>query len=335
MIRALPPESYRVEAVGDEQAALAAIKREAPQVIVFSAPAKGAADLARRLKGNDASGEAYLLAIMEAPPPPGKELSNLTTAGVHDFMRRPVLDTEFLERIKAPARLVRWVRSIAKPAAFDFSEKFDVTQLRAWRDLPALAAEDLSQLAGQPFTVSGGWPKRFGHGVKRATIPLSLVEERLELRISIAIDPITLRWLREAVLGDPTANDAATDDALREFANTAGGAVKRAALCENIVLTTGLPVNDQATRAPEQNHCWTLTPEGGDACIAIVGQIIERSNQRIPASQLVEGMILTHDLRSEGGILRAPAGSRLTSTTAARLAQMLGPRFYLEVAPAA
>jgi hypothetical protein len=46
-------------------------------------------------------------------------------------------------------------------------------------------------------------------------------------------------------------------------------------------------------------------------------------------------MVLVHDVRNEGGVLLVPAGSRLTSTSAAKLAQMLGPRFFLEVAPAA
>jgi hypothetical protein len=59
------------------------------------------------------------------------------------------------------------------------------------------------------------------------------------------------------------------------------------------------------------------------------------ADQRVPASSLAEGMVLVHDVRNEGGILLAPAGSRLTSTTAAKLAQMLGPRFTLEVASAA
>jgi hypothetical protein len=53
----------------------------------------------------------------------------------------------------------------------------------------------------------------------------------------------------------------------------------------------------------------------------------------VPSSQLAEGMILAHDVRTEAGILLAPSGCRLTGTTAAKLAKMLGPRFFVEVAP--
>jgi len=53
------------------------------------------------------------------------------------------------------------------------------------------------------------------------------------------------------------------------------------------------------------------------------------------AAQLAEGMVRAQDIRSEGGVLILPAGSRLTATSANRLAAMIGPRYFLEVAPAA
>ena len=332
MTRALPPDPYRVEAVGDEQAAVAAVVRESPQVIVFSVPAKGGPDLVRRLKGADASGQAYLLAVFE-PTPSAKDIQGILAAGAHDFMRRPVLDAELLERVKAPTRLIRWAQSVAQPAVFDFSTALDVSQLRAWKSLGSLVAEDLEQIAGQPFTVSAGAPKTFTQGIRSATIPMSLAGDQLEVRVSIVVDSTTLNWLKTAVLGDPSANEEATNDALREFANTAGGAIKRAALCENVILTTGLPLNEQTPPFPSNHPCWTLALDGG-GCIVVVGEIRKRENQRVLASNLTEGMVLAHDVRNEGGILLVPAGSRLTGTSAAKLAKMLGPKFYLEVAPA-
>jgi len=98
MVRALPQDTYRVEAVADETAALAAIAREAPQVVVFSAPSKGGQDLARRLRGGENAAEAYLLAIVEAAPA-NKELSNLISAGVHDFVPKPYTAERLLKAI--------------------------------------------------------------------------------------------------------------------------------------------------------------------------------------------------------------------------------------------
>jgi len=334
MVRALPQDTYRVEAVGDETAALAAIAREAPQVVVFSVPAKGGQDLARRLRGGENAAEAYLLAVVEAAPV-NKELSNLLTAGVHDFMRRPFADVELLERVKAPERLLRWSRSVSKPCVFDFSAALDVTSLRSWRSLGQLVAEDLGEMAGQPFTVSGGYPGHLDASALCASIPMSLAGDQLELRLSIAADTAGCKWIRETLLGDGAAQDNATRDALRELANTAGGALKRAALAESITLTTGIPRDDSVTRFPGKHSCWTLRIAGDAGCLAVVGEVRTRSNERISAAQLTEGMVLAHDIRSAGGVLIVPAGSRLTATSASRLAAMLGPRYFLEVAPAA
>ena len=334
IMRALSSASYRAEGTADEQAALSAIAREAPKIVVFSVPSKGGADLVRRIKGADASGQAYLLALFDSAPS-AKDLASVVEAGANDFLRRPVVDVEFLERLKAPCRVVNWVRSLATSATFDLATPVDVGGLQAWSSLGALVAGDLAEMAGQPFVVTKAWPKRFVHALRSATIPMSLAGDQLEVRISIVVDAVTLKWVKEALIGDPNASAEAADDALRELANTAGGALKRAALAENVALTTGIPSTDNSAPPFEQHSCWTLTLDGNDCCVAIIGEIRQRANQRVAASQLAEGMILAHDVRNEGGILLVPAGSRLTGTTAVKLAKLLGPRFFLEVAPAA
>jgi hypothetical protein len=80
---------------------------------------------------------------------------------------------------------------------------------------------------------------------------------------------------------------------------------------------------------------WTVPVSGGRHCLAIVGEIRSLANARVPASKLREGMVLTHDLRNESGALVVTAGSRLTSSTAERVAKLLGDRFSVEVASAA
>jgi len=334
MVRALPAEIYGVEAVADETAALAAIAREAPQVVVFNAPPKGGQDLARRLRGSENAAEAYCLAVVDATPA-GQDITSLISAGVHDFMRRPFTDAELLERVKAPERLLRWSRSLSKPRAFDFSAALDVTSLRAWRNLGALVAENLGAMSAHAFRVTPGWPAHLGPDDVSASIPMSLAGDQLELRISLVADAGGLTFVRETLLSDPAAHDDALRDALRELANTAGGALKRAALAEGITLTTGIPRDDSANRFPGAHRCWGLELEGGAGWLALVGEIRGRGNERISAAKLTEGMVLAHDIRSEGGVLIVPAGLRLTATSASRLSAMLGPRYFLEVAPAA
>lgn len=332
MTRAITAASYRAEAVGDESAALAAITRESPQIVVFSVPARGGADLVRRLKGADSSGQAYLLALFDATPS-GRDLAQVVEAGANDFLRRPVVDVELLERLKAPSRLVRWAKSLATPAAFDLSSPVDVSTLGAWGSLGAIVATDLSEMAGCPFSTTRAWPQRFVSNLRGATIPMSLADEQLEVRVSVVVDAVGLRWVKTALLGDASASAEAADDALRELANTAGGALKRAALAENVALTTGIPTTDNGLIPTAVHAAWTLTLDADDCSLAVVGEIRRRTNQRVAASELAEGMIPAHDVRNEGGILLVPAGSRLTATSAARLSKLLGPRFFLEVAP--
>jgi DNA-binding response OmpR family regulator len=332
VMRALLQSKYQVEAVADVQGAMAAMTREAAQVIVFSVPLKGGADLVRRLRAADASGEAYLVAIFESSPSNG-EIQQVVASGAHDFLRRPVQDAELIERINAPTRHLRWAHAIAKPAAFDFFAEVDVTRLQAWKNLGSLVAEDLAQLAARALTVSEGWPDRLPGEGRGAFIVMSLAGEQLEVRVSVAVDATALHWLRTALLGDPAASIEAVDDALRELANTAGGAFKRAALLENLTFTTGLPRTEPKVCVLGGHAGWTLSLDGGDGCLTLGAEIRKISNQRISASSLSEGMVLVHDVRNDGGILLVSAGSRLTGTSAAQLRRLLGPRFFLDVAP--
>jgi hypothetical protein len=164
---------------------------------------------------------------------------------------------------------------------------------------------------------------------------MSLAGDQIELRVSIVVDEAALQWIKTTLLCDPEASTAAADDALRELANTAGGALKRAALSENVSLTTGIPITEPVTPPSAAHACWTLALDGVGCRLAVIGEVRKRSNERVASSKLAEGMVLAHDVRTEAGILLAPAGTRLTVTTAAKLAKVLGPRAHIEVAPPA
>ena len=77
-----------------------------------------------------------------------------------------------------------------------------------------------------------------------------------------------------------------------------------------------------------------LGVESGLGYLVLAAEIKVRENRRVSASELIEGMVLAHDVRNGGGLLLLAAGSRLTCTSAQKLAKMLGDRIYLEVAPA-
>jgi CheY-like chemotaxis protein len=335
IVRVLQQASYTVEAFADVKGAMSSITRAPPQVLVMSWPNIGGPDLIRLLRGADASHQMYLVAVLD-PTPGGRDIPQPLAAGAHDVLRRPLLEPELVARVQAPTRLLKWATGVSRPVAFDLSTSMDVTALAMWKTMGNVVSADLAQMVGDDGPIRSGWPKGFDCNLRGATIAMSLASDQVEVRVSIIGDRTALRWLAGTLLGDADADEAAVNDVLRELANTAGGAVKRAALPDGIALTTGIPINEPVVRLQgDRVQNWTMPLDTGKACLAIVGEVRSRENQRVAASDLKEGMVLVHDLRSESGTLLVKAGSRLTTTTATRVAQMLGPRFLVEVACAA
>jgi CheY-like chemotaxis protein len=333
MAAALARTGFHIEAVGDERAAVGVLVRGPMEIVLIAMPPKGGPSLLQKIRSADSSGQAFIIGLLD-PGPTHKDIVELLSAGMNDFMRRPIVGGELLERVKAPQRLVQWAKGLVKPGVFLGSSSVDIGALKAWKGLGECVGGDLSQIVGERLVVKSGWPERFGTAARSASIPMSLAGDELEVRVSICVDSATFDWIRSTLLGDPKAPDAAVDDVLREFANTAGGALKRTALEEKVTLTTGIPMNERFTYSPEKS-VWSLCLGQNGPCIAVVGDIRRKENIRVPASELREGMVLVHDLRNEGGVLLVPSGSRLTSSTATKLARLLGPRMFLEVAPAA
>lgn len=340
--RALQRASFRVEQCSDTNEALSAIAREAPNVIVASVPSRKGADLVRLLRGADASGQAYLVAILDRTFP-SRDLPGILGADAQDFVHRPIDEEVLVVRVGAPPRLRRWLHGFGRSAPAEVSKPtessstMDIRRLRAWKNMGQIVVDDLAQVIGQNIQPAEGWPSGFGRGLRGATVAMSLPGEASELRIWIVADAVALRWLAGAVFADPETPEAKLQDALRELTNTAAGAVKRAALPDNVVFTTGIPVNATAVPARgDDARCWLISPgSASEASIALLAEVRARENVRLPVSDLREGMVLVSDLRNEAGALLAPAGTRLTTSSVERFAAALGPRFVVEVACAA
>ncbi len=58
--------------------------------------------------------------------------------------------------------------------------------------------------------------------------------------------------------------------------------------------------------------------------ISVIAAIRARANIQLRADKLQEGMVLVGDVRNRCGMLVVSAGTRLTATSAERLASMLG-----------
>jgi DNA-binding response OmpR family regulator len=324
---------FTVEDAKDPKLAVAALEREPVQVVVFGWPKTGGSDLVKRLRSFDSAHRTYLLALLDKQLP--SEITALFAAGVDDFMRRPLVKEELLGRVEAPVRIERWATA-DKKAAFDWSAATDLRHLRACRDMGSVVAEEIGQMLGQQLQVTPGWAEEIDEKSCSATIPLSLASVQTEVRVTVVIEATSMPNLAGALLGDPNAPREALDDIVREISNIAGGAVKRLAMTEDVTLTTGLPVSGLVSaKEDETTRCWVARLAEPKLCIGIVGEVRRRENQRVAASLLKEGMVVAADLFSDTGALVVRAGTRLSATTAARVATILGHRFVVEVACAA
>jgi len=299
----------------------AEIRRQPPDVLLVLLPDSGGPDLIRALCTADQVGGMYVIAVT-AEHHPARLVSSVLAAGSHDVLCAPFTDQELCACVDVHHRLSRWISTRIRIESKPKPPRAVLTDLRAWQYLGDVIADDLETMIGRSLVIEERWPT-FTEGTQSAAISMTLPAEQLELCISIVANVTTRRWLGENLLGDPAATDETLDDVMREMANIAGGALKRAALVEGPVLTTGIPVDSRSLPRRESGaRCWTI-PLDGAASIAVIGEVRRRANCRIPARRLIEGMVVVSDVRNNAGLLLLTSGTRLTSTTAQRLSNIL------------
>ena len=333
LVQALDPVRFRVETAADAKSALTAMARSVPHAVLVGWPASFGKELVQILRGADKSGRLYVVVALDDPSP--CRVCDVLAAGAHDFIRLPAIPQEIASRVDGPRRLSAWAETIARTEGFDWSAAVDVGRMRAWEEMGELVTEDLASLTGLPLRPVAGWPAAFTGALRAATITLTLVEHKVDLRVTVATDHNGATSLAHLLLGESAAGEDAMNDVLRELANTGGGAVKRGAFSEDLTWTMGIPVNEVVTRARvEGARCWSVALTS-EASIVLVGELKERANQHVTATKLREGMVVVRDVRNEAGALLVPAGTCLTSTTAERVARLLDARTVIEVACAA
>ncbi|HEY4244454.1 MAG TPA: hypothetical protein VGM88_31790 [Kofleriaceae bacterium] len=321
---------HSVEEYEHSQAEVA-IRTKPPQILLFAVPESDGPALLRTLCAADATGGMYVVSIV-GEHHADRMASSIVAAGSHDVLCAPYSEEELRLRVDVHTRMRGWS---PPPAAATPKPPCSLRDARAWQFLGDIVADDLEAMLGRPLRLTERSATAPATATRLAMIPMILASEYLELCISIgAADPATLTWLRTHVLGDPGAADAMVGDMLREMANVAGGAVKRAIVPEGIALSTGIPVDgggttDYGTSA----RTWRVELEG-TAALTVIAHIRTRANRRVPARVLCEGMVVIGDVRNAAGMLLLPAGTRLTSTTADRLGKLLDSSL-IEVSSAA
>lgn len=271
-------------------------------------------------RARQAQQRVYVIAVVSAAAA-SSEYWTVYSAGADDVMRINAPKDEIVGRAGALERIRQWA---CPPPT--------VTQRLAaipmWSRIDEIVGAELGELIGEPFTPDREIPISV---VQTSSIPLTLATEHIQIRIGLGIDDGTLGTLQSTLLGGDTSTEAVAD-AMRELANTAGGAVKRAALDSGVEFTIGLPSNtnilsqDQTSR----HRAWTLrSPSGVEfVCVAVA---CSSAPKLVATKDLREGMVLARDVRNAMGMLIAPAGTNITRTTCEQLSRILGESASLEV----
>ncbi len=262
----------------------------------------------------------YVIAVL-SPTAGSSDYWTAFNAGADDVVRINASKDELVGRAGALARIRSWAGP--KPTV---TQK--LRSLPMWKDIEQIVGAELGELIGEAFTPDEATCCPV---VQASSIPLTLTTEQIQIKIGLGIDDTTMGALQATLLGGDTSPEAVAD-AMRELANTAGGAIKRKALDGGVEFAIGLPSNANILvfESKPAHRAWTLRSASGVSFVCVA---IATSNEPklVAARDLKEGMVLARDVRNSMGVLVAPAGTNVTRTTVEQLSRILGATANLEV----
>lgn len=248
--------------------------------------------------------------------------------GADDVMSRAASAPEIVGRVEAVRRIRRWAGRTSQGSQ-PAQAPFKLDDLEAIRSLDTLLGNELGEMIGTPLRAVAS--RQQTPVTATASVSLTLPAEQLELSLLVGVEESQKGALSKALYGE-RMDDAALADAVREVANTAGGALKRAALLEDHAFSVGLPKTIGMASAPSFGKSWSL--RGSGVRIAVWLTSVGARPSRMPIADLREGMVLTQPLLNKMGRTLVAAGAVLTERTVSRLIQLVGGDTLVEVASA-
>ncbi len=191
--------AHRVDVAADAAAAKTFLERGSPEVVLLNW-SQAAPEIVRRIRSCDGDSRTYVIAMLDKQPM--SLLPAVVRAGVDDFVRRPCSREELLVRVEAPRRIARWGAPPKAPAPDAGTSGLDLTKLGAFQNMGRIIGEELKGIFG-PLEVGEGW--LVSGELRGACIPMSVVSEQAEIRVSIVVEAKVLRGLAALVLGEVDA----------------------------------------------------------------------------------------------------------------------------------
>ncbi len=268
----------------------------------------------------------YVIASLERMS--GREVRAAWQMDVDDIMSSKASPDEIAGRVDALERIRHWVHSMGD--GFALSGTNVLSDLNTLVQLPGLLGSEFGQMLGADFeneVVSEIPSMEYA-----AEICLALVSDDVELTIGVGLVKGAVPSFSAVVFGESVGHDVMAD-ALREFANTAGGSVKRGVDSEGRTLSLGLPVDAMYLQPSGDARAWRLYVDELQLWVWVSAR--DETPQRLSASMLREGMVISKPVKNGAGVLLVPEGTVLTERTVSRLLQLLGPSTLVEVSRAA
>jgi len=257
----------------------------------------------------------------------GRRVQGGWDLGVDDLMRRAASPEELLGRVAAVDRIRGWIDTMGDD--FSSDAPFDVQRLHVVQELGTVLAEEFGGITGLSMAYRDhGEPPTLMYA---AEVTLTLPEKSVELVLGVGIAEASVTALSHHLFGEEVGGEVMAD-AMREFANSGGGAFKRAALAEDHAFALGLP-HDSMLMSPPEGPAIEL--HAGPVAVTVWIAVRQDKPRRVTAANLAEGMVLAQPVRNGAGQLLVAAGSVLTERTVTRLVEMVGPTALVEVAHAA
>lgn len=243
------------------------------------------------------------------------------SSGADAVLEKPVLPPALLRAIGGAAQHDR--REPPSPVA-------DIARTPQWASLRSTLAATLAGCVHEPFEI-GDAP-----GSPTLASSVRMVDPRAAIGVGLAL--LAAREDAEALarrmVGTAEPDDALTAEVLDELCNNIAGAAKALLRQVGLTVAMGLPHARPCSAASdivvERGVRDAFTLHAADGNLECVVSLAPASVELVPASRLTERMVLAEDVRTAAGALLLPSGTRLTGTTADRIAAQL-PKALLRV----
>jgi AmiR/NasT family two-component response regulator len=208
-----------------------------------------------------------------------------------------------------------------------------------WTGLEELLGNMCTEYLQTPFVhLVGAAPP--SSGCRGSRISLSDTENQLKLELSFYASDESARAIATSFCGGDASvvDDDVIRDVLLELANSGMGVIKAGFLGEQFRFVGAIPEPttsaDRAKAFDGAEAKRVLAFRSDKAVVYVAVTLKHQGRVRVLGARLKEGMVVASDVKSEAGVLLVRAGTRLTETTAEKLARLF-PKGEIELADAA